>query len=91
VGRMRLIANRLLMKRRREHGECDTREGGRGCLVFGTGACTFRRNEVGWVEKMKRGLSRLGSQNALMLWVCVALVGGLLAWVGMEMPSHFSS
>jgi len=29
------------MKRRREHGECDTREGGRGCLVFGTKICTF--------------------------------------------------
>jgi len=29
------------MKRRREHGECDTREGGRGCLVFGTKICTI--------------------------------------------------
>ena len=75
------------MKRRREHGECDTREGGRGCLVFGTGVCTFRRKEVGWVEKMKRGWMVLGSMNVLLWWVCAAVMGALLACGWMEMQT----
>lgn len=82
-----LTGNRLLMKRRREHGECETREGGRGCLVFGTGICTFRRKDGGGLEKVKRVL---GSVDAWMWWVCVALVGVLVAWKGMEMQRTLS-
>ncbi|TVY87159.1 hypothetical protein LAWI1_G006248, partial [Lachnellula willkommii] len=76
---------RLLMKRRREHGECDTREGGRGCLVFGTGICTFRRKRVGLLETTKRFILRLGSSNVLVWWMCLAVMGVLVAWFCMEM------
>lgn len=34
---------RLLMLRRRQHVECQTMEGGRGCLVFGTKICEYRQ------------------------------------------------
>ncbi|KAK0129216.1 hypothetical protein ONS95_001151 [Cadophora gregata] len=65
---------RLLMKRRREHGECDTREGGRGCLVFDTKVCTFRKPELGYVERIK---NLLGA--SLLWWILAALVGVLPA------------
>jgi len=65
------------MKRRREHGECDTREGGRGCLVFGTGVCTFRKKNTGKLGEMKRFLSR---KRVLLMWICAAVLGILVAW-----------
>lgn len=34
---------RLLMKRRREHFECETRDGGRGCIILGTPVCTLKK------------------------------------------------
>lgn len=33
----------LLMKRRREHQECDTKPGGRGCLVLGRNICIDKK------------------------------------------------
>lgn len=79
------------MKRRREHGECDTREGGRGCLVFGTGICTFRRKRVGLLEKASRFTLRLGSSNVLGWWMCLAVMGALVAWFCMEMQKTQAS
>ncbi|KAG4436785.1 hypothetical protein IFR05_007719 [Cadophora sp. M221] len=61
---------RLLMKRRREHGECDTREGGRGCLVFDTKVCTFRKPELGRLERLKEWIGR-----NILWWILAALVG----------------
>ncbi|KAH7312983.1 hypothetical protein BKA65DRAFT_149899 [Rhexocercosporidium sp. MPI-PUGE-AT-0058] len=61
---------RLLMKRRREHGECDTREGGRGCLVFDTKVCTFRKPELGRLERMKSWMV-----TNLFWWIFITLVG----------------
>ncbi|TVY24380.1 hypothetical protein LHYA1_G007449 [Lachnellula hyalina] len=75
---------RLLMKRRREHGECDTGEGGRGCLVFGTRICTFRRKRIGLLEKIRSSILRLGSENVLVWWMCLAVMGALLGWVCLE-------
>jgi hypothetical protein len=34
---------RELMARRRQHGECDVAEGGRGCLVLGTRTCEWKK------------------------------------------------
>jgi hypothetical protein len=70
------------MKRRREHGECDTREGGRGCLVFGTGVCTFRKKKMGKFGEMRRFLERW---RVVLLWICAAVLGVLVAWGWMEM------
>ncbi|KAF7868506.1 hypothetical protein EAF04_005037 [Stromatinia cepivora] len=33
----------LLMKRRREHQECDSKPGGRGCLVLGRSVCVEKK------------------------------------------------
>jgi hypothetical protein len=62
----------LLMERRREHGECDTQPNGRGCLVFGTNICTYR----------KPVRSRI--QGILLWWLCLTLLGAGLAWGWME-------
>lgn len=70
----------LLMRRRREHVECDSGEGERGCLVFGTKVCTFQKKpDVGRVAKIKRLLS----ENALLSWIAIVFVGLLLAWTWM--------
>ncbi|KAH9221239.1 hypothetical protein DL95DRAFT_15844 [Leptodontidium sp. 2 PMI_412] len=74
---------RLLMKRRREHGECDTREGGRGCLVFDTKVCTFRKPELGRLERIKK----LIGMNALR-WILAALVGIVLALCFRQLDSR---
>ncbi|PVH81146.1 hypothetical protein DL98DRAFT_417455 [Cadophora sp. DSE1049] len=73
---------RLLMKRRREHGECDTREGGRGCLVFDTKVCTFRKPELGYLERIKKWLS----MNVL-YWILIAAVGVVPALYFMHLGS----
>lgn len=74
------------MKRRREHGECDTQEDGRGCLVFGTKVCTFRKPEMG---RWKATRKWLGS-NVVVWWIFVALLGivpafGLMLQLGARM------
>lgn len=71
------------MKRRREHGECDTREGGRGCLVFDTKVCTFRKPELGRLERIKK----LIGMNALR-WILAALVGIVLALCFRQLDSR---
>lgn len=35
----------LLMKRRREHQECDSKPGGRGCLVLGRSICLDKKDD----------------------------------------------
>ena len=68
---------RLLMKRRREHGECETRPGGRGCLVLGTPVCEVRREKMA-SEVLKRNMKGLLKGTAAVWWVLVALVGVLV-------------
>ena len=65
---------RLLMKRRREHGECETRPGGRGCLVLGTSVCEVRREKM-TSEILKRNVKGLLRGDAVIWWVVVALMG----------------
>jgi hypothetical protein len=73
------------MKRRREHGECDTRPDGRGCLVFGTKMCTFRKKQLGKTQQFKK-FSRtiLGKLGVLLWWLCLTLLGAGVAWGWME-------
>jgi hypothetical protein len=66
---------RLLMKRRREHGECDTRIGGRGCLVFGTSVCGYRKKEKAPLMVLKRWARWATEGNAVFWWIFAALMG----------------
>ncbi len=56
---------RLLMQRRRQHGECEDRKGGRGCLVMGTSRCE--------VIAKKRRVWRGVALQAVLISVSVAL------------------
>jgi len=75
------------MKRRREHGECDTQHNGRGCLVFGTNICTFPRKRFGPLQRASRWMERswiLGflRMNVALYWVLIVVFGLVLASVG---------
>lgn len=68
----------LLMKRRREHGECETKEGGRGCLVFETKVCEYRKERMGALERLRQWLSlRMGKE--VLWWIVVAMVGTVIS------------
>ncbi|KAI6085698.1 hypothetical protein F4821DRAFT_144395 [Hypoxylon rubiginosum] len=59
---------RLLMQRRREHIECESRPG-LGCLVYGTSRCSHRRQVSTRVKRWLR--SRLTLE---LWWILMALV-----------------
>jgi hypothetical protein len=63
------------MKRRREHGDCDTKKGGRGCLVFGSKVCTHEKKETGRLETVRKWGGKLISGNVMLWWWLVAAVG----------------
>ncbi|KAH8659236.1 hypothetical protein BGZ60DRAFT_382307 [Tricladium varicosporioides] len=83
---------RLLMQRYREHDECDVtgREGGRGCLVYGTKICTSRK-ELTRFGKAKKFAQGLRSWNVLLWWFSVAVAGLLMAWIWMMKYPAFTS
>jgi hypothetical protein len=67
------------MKRRREHGDCDTKKGGRGCLVFGSKVCTYEKKETGRLETVKKWAGKLISGNVVLWWLaalCLTLAFG---------------
>jgi len=66
------------MKRRREHGECERRLGGRGCLVFGTPVCKFRRRGR-WEEWREVG-RKIAEALWVLRWIIVVMLGIVLAW-----------
>jgi hypothetical protein len=68
------------MKRRREHGECDTREGGRGCLVFGTKICTYQKKPLTRGGAAKEWVMSFMKRNAALWWVLAAAIGAVLAF-----------
>lgn len=55
---------RLLMKRRREHMDCESREGGRGCIVLGTPVCTLKKKKQTRWAVMRRWIWSLAVLNA---------------------------
>jgi len=65
------------MKRRREHGECESHEGGRGCLVFDTPICGLKKKDR--LASMRRWVSQL---DPVVLWGLIMAIGVLLglAW-----------
>jgi len=71
------------MKRRREHGECDKTPGGRGCLVFGTKVCTFRK-DVGKLDEMRRWARRFVRNTTTLEWILLGVVGIAIAWWWMQ-------
>jgi hypothetical protein len=78
-----IVVERLLMKRRREHGECDKAPGGRGCLVFGTKVCTFRK-DIGKLEEMRRWARRFVRNTTTLEWILLGMVGIAIAWWWMQ-------
>ncbi len=73
----------LLMKRRREHFECETSErpGGRGCLVYGTRICVHKRVP----SKLAIMRDWVGGNlwgNFVFWWAVVATLGLVLALAG---------
>jgi len=73
------------MKRRREHGECDIREGGRGCLVFGKSVCEFKKMEKGRLAMMRRWGRSVVKGIEVFWFVFVALAGVLVGMGWREM------
>ncbi|KAB5545885.1 hypothetical protein GE09DRAFT_222346 [Coniochaeta sp. 2T2.1] len=66
---------RLLMERRREHIECESRPG-LGCLIYGTTTCPQRRKLS---SRLKRWLHiRLTFE---MWWVLLALIPVVVCWL----------
>jgi hypothetical protein len=61
------------MKRRREHGDCDTKKGGRGCLVFGSKVCTHEKKETGRLETVRKWVRKLCSRNVALWWLVAGL------------------
>lgn len=71
------MINRLLMQRRREHVECESRPG-LGCLVYGTPVCAHRRD---WKTSWKRWMRR--QVTIELWWILLAAIPLLLGWLWM--------
>lgn len=73
------VWDRLLMQRRREHIECESRPG-LGCLIYGTATCPHARRLRTRMKKWVRMHELARAPWTLML---AALVPVLLMWVWM--------
>jgi hypothetical protein len=76
------------MKRRREHGECDVREGGRGCLVYGSAVCTFVNKKTPPLHGLGKWAETLLHETSRVLWVLTFLLGLGLTWAWAWMNSR---
>jgi hypothetical protein len=65
---------RLLMLRRRQHGECEAGPGGRGCLVLGTKTCEWKKARSPLVRIRKW----LYGNMSMLVCVLVAMLSFLL-------------
>lgn len=73
-----LTSGRLLMQRRREHIECESRPG-LGCLVYGTTTCSHR------AKRPSRWRSGLQAKFTIELWwLLLALVPVFCGWIWMS-------
>ncbi|PQE28924.1 F-box domain-containing protein [Rutstroemia sp. NJR-2017a BBW] len=66
----------LLMKRRREHQECEDRPGGRGCLVFGRPICLDKPGKKRHLGAVWRTL-----KSDRVVWVAAVVVVVLAALI----------
>jgi hypothetical protein len=62
------------MRARREHGECSTEEGGRGCLVYGSRQCIWKEDEGRW-KRWIRALEKLDLKGKFGLGLVVGIGG----------------
>ena len=74
--------HRLLMKRRREHQECDSKPGGRGCLVLGRDVCLDKKRS-NHLKVVWRHL-----RSGIPLWLVVVAVALLAIVIA---PTRISS
>lgn len=71
------ISSSLLMQRRREHVECESRPG-LGCLVYATPQCAYRRDwKTAWRRWMRRQIT------VEIWWIVLAVVPLILGWLWM--------
>ncbi|KAF3767555.1 hypothetical protein M406DRAFT_253493 [Cryphonectria parasitica EP155] len=67
----------ILMQRRREHLECESRPG-LGCLIYNTPQCTHRRDwRRIWARRMRR------QNTSEIWWVLLAAIPLLMGWLWM--------
>lgn len=71
----------MLMRRRREHIECESRPG-LGCIIYDTPTCPHRRKGI---KALKRWLKT--SFTVELWWVLLALLSALLGWFYLAMFS----
>ena len=62
------------MKRRREHIECESREGGRGCIILGTSVCTFKRKEQRPWAVMRKWIRNIMTVNTALCCFILAIL-----------------
>jgi hypothetical protein len=80
---LRTNSNSLLMKRRREHGECESREGGRGCIVLGTPVCTSTKRRDPTLLTMRKWMRKLTALDiAVSCLILVAAVAFRMRAIG---------
>ena len=65
------------MKRRREHIECENKEGGRGCIILGTPICKSKKKQAPWAV-MKGWILRFATLYiafCFFVFVAIAAIG----------------
>lgn len=63
---------RLLMAQRRQHAECETEPGGRGCLVFDTPRCEWKKEKVA-LGRIRRLVQAYGGMAGYLLVLLLAM------------------
>lgn len=77
-----VLVPRLLMQRRREHVECESRQG-LGCLVYGTQKCAHRKTRKGRYTRWLRAHLTLE-----LWWVLLALLPVLVGILWMAVAGQ---
>jgi hypothetical protein len=81
------------MRRRREHIECESREGGRGCIILGTSICTVKKKENEQLAVIRRWVSKVTIfSNALCCFVLVLALAIATRMIGIatRLESYWS-
>jgi hypothetical protein len=57
------------------------RQNGRGCLVFGTAVCTYRRDNNVGIKRVKKFVRMVFYLHAVFWWMCLgAFLGVVMAY-----------
>lgn len=68
--------HRLLMQRRREHMECESRPG-LGCLIYGTRTCSHSRK---FKTRFKRWMRSRAGERALLVMLLISVIPLAIGW-----------